>query len=247
MALSADLLLRNHWLHGTPKQRRPGASSVKAAKVLYLGGVAMEVDGVAEPVLSGSSLVAVCTTIAGADANGGVVLRARKRGVTVQFAGGTSKTLGVTSITYGATIAILIQQGTDGTPVVTNTAEQMCNLIRGHAELNKLLACKATGTGAGLTATAAATAIKHLSILGVPTERYTAPAGAVLDLRSSDVFDIGCLAMAGASGAVPTVLNSLAYLVDDAQVKSTADPLDFAVVVKHIEDGRIFVDLCEAQ
>lgn len=250
-ALAQDRLIRKYYQSAGPvAQRRPYASSSNfaASKTAYVGALMMAVAGVAEPLLSGAGLVAKCTTIAGADANGGVVLRSRQPNVTVQFAGGLTKTLAVTSITYGATTAILIQQGTDGAGAVTNTAEQMCNLIRGNGELNKLLACEATGTGAGLTATAAATAIAHLEVLGVSPERLeTVISGAAMTLRPSIAFDVGPYGMLAVSASEPTKTGSYVSLVNDNEISVATDGLDFHAPLIAIENALYFVDLAQAR
>lgn len=245
-ALSANLQPLA-WAHGFIKSTNRAANSSYANGAHgWLGSMTMSVDGVARPVVSGASMAALCTTIPGADANGGVVLSARQAAVTVQFAAGATKTLSVTSITYGATIAILIQQGTDGGGATTNTAEQMCNLIRSNGELDQLLRCKATGTGAGLTATATATAIKFVTMLGVAQYEYNALAGA-LTLNVCDGFQVGQWG-AIPDTATPPVLNSVAYIIDDATVSGTADPLSFKAPFGLLDSrGQAYVNLQEAR
>ena len=243
-ALAQDSLFRR-WYQGFPS-RQLRAAQFAASKVAYIGSLCMAVNDVAMPVLGGALLVAQATTFAGADADGGVVLRAREPGVTVQFAAGISKTLGVTSITYGATIDVLIQQGTDGAAATTNTAEQMCNLIRGNAELNKLLAVKATGTGAGLTATKAATAIACISLKGIPERRIdNSASGAAVDLLPSIVFHQGVWGMEGSTP--PTLPDDMAFILDDATVTKTADPFNFRAPVVAIDGTTIYIDLTKAQ
>lgn len=247
-ALTQDSLTRR-WLHGMPReQTRPGKSQFAAGKIAYLGSMNLFADGVAQPVVSGAPLVALCTTIPGADVNGGVVLRARDPNVTVQFAAGASKTLSVTSITYGASIAILIQQGTDGGAATTNTAAQMCNLIRSNAETDRLLACAPTGNGSGLTATAAATPIAHIAMGGVPERQINnSDSVTVLQLRPSIVFNRGIWGVQGDPTTPPTLLNGNAYLVDDQTVSGTADPLALRAPLRQFDDGIFYIDLCEAQ
>lgn len=248
-ARDSDQMLRKWYQGGPTAQRRPYGGQFAASKKAFLGSVCMQVAGIAMPLLGGASLVALCTTIAGADANGGVVLRSRQAGVTVQLAGGNDKVLGVTSITYGAsTIAVLIQQGTDNGGAVTTTAAQMCNLIRSHTELSKLLACKPTGTGAGLTATAGATAIAHLEVLGVPERQIdNAANGSALTLLPSMVFHVGKWGMAAVSGEAPTIFGSSVFLANDAEISKAADPLNFRVPLVAIENGFYFVDLGNAE
>lgn len=237
------------WAQGWVKEsRRAAAGTYATGKRGFFGSMNISVNGVAQPLVSGTALVALATTFAGADANGGVVMRAKRANVAVQFAAGNSKTLSVTSITYGATIAILIQQGTDGGGATTNTAEQMCNLIRGNGELNKLLACKATGDGSGLTATTAGTAIKFIEMLGV-TERDidNSAGGSPLALTEFDCFHVGLYGLTPDAAAVP-VLNTIGYLADDQTVTATADPLSFTAPVLQTDPrGFMFVDLSEAR
>lgn len=243
-ALAQDNLTRR-WYQGFPT-RQMRASQFAASKIAWIGSLCMAVDDVAMPILGGSLLAAQCTTIPGADADGGVVLRAREAGVTVQFAAGNSKTLGVTSISYGATTAVLIQQGTNGGGTVTNTAEEMCNLIRGNAELNRLLVCESSGTGASITATAVATAIKHVRLLGLPERRIDNSAvGSAVDLLPSIVFHQGAWGMDGSTP--PTLVGDTAYILDDSTVTKTSDGLNFRVPVVAIDGSTIFVDLTQAQ
>lgn len=243
-ALTKDNLIRKWYQGYTSRQTR--AESFAALKTAWIGSLCMAVDDVAMPVLAGTALAALCTTIPGADNNGGIILRSTEANVTVQFAGGLSKTLGVTSITYGSTIAILVQQATDGAGATTNTALEMANLLRGNAEVARLVTCKATGTGAGLTATAAATTIAQIRLLGIPERRIDNSASASpATLLPSIVFYMGTWGMDGSTP--PLVDGDQAYILDDATVTKTADALNWHAPVMAIDGSIVYIDLLQAR
>lgn len=248
MALTADLLGPNQWLHGGPKSyRRPGAGTLATAKRIYLGALAMAVDGVAQPVVSGASMAALCTLIAGADANGGVYLSARDGNVRVEFlTGGNNRTFGII-VAYGSTTDISIQLDTDGGGVATTTAKTLCDKLRAHAEANRYLRCKPQGTGASATAAAAIGAVKHICLLGANQQQQLDNSDGVADLAllPSHCFAVGTYGVLAAANNAPTV-NGEGWLSDDFTVTKVDDPLAFRVPVRHTDKGLYFVDLQEA-
>lgn len=232
------------WAHGFVKSSNRAAGTTYAASVHgYLGAMTISVDGTPRPAVSGTSMAALCTNYPGADADGGMYLSARTANVTLQLLGGTSKTLGVASITYGSTIAIVIQQATDGGGLVTSTANDTVNLIRGNAETDRLLRAKATGTGAGLTATTGATTIAFITLLGVANQEFDASQV----LNDCDTFDVGQWG-AIPDTAVPPVLNAIAYIIDDQTVSGSADALSIQVPYGLLDArGLAYVNLEEAR
>jgi len=220
---------------------------IKAGVKLFHGGLSMAVGGVGNKLLSGASLAALATTIAGADANGGLVVRARQPSVRVQLLGGVSKSLGV-NVVFGATIDVVIQQATDGGGVTTNTALEAANAVRAHALANSLVAIKHTGTGAGLTATAAAGAVAHIAFLGAAAQTYDASAALAdktLDLPDG-IFEQGTYLCLGASGDEPSMPGALVGLAD-CTCKKTLDPLDFVAPMVGFEGSAFYVDISQAR
>jgi len=249
-ALSSDRLVRRwHQSMGPTAQKRAYATSdnFAASKTAYVGGVMMAVDGVARPLLSGSSLAALCLACDGADANGGIYVRALVPGVTLTLNGGTDQTLALTSITEGATIAIVIQLATTGT-TVTTTGLVLSNFIRSHARLNELIQAEQQGTGASICAAKTATAVPHIEVLGECPERLeTVVAAAAMTLRPGVVFNVGPYGMLPLSGSVPTKTGAMVSLVNDVEISKATDRLDFHAPLVAIESGLYYVDLARAR
>lgn len=246
MALSADAPSTNYANGGIKGSRRPASGTYAAGKVAFLGGINMAVDGVGQPVVSGASMRALCYLLPGADANGGVYLSARRRAVRIRTLGGQSKTLGVDSISFGATLDITIQLGTDNSSVVTTTGNALVGLILGHGMLSELLRCQPQGTGASISTVAAMTAVPCIALLGVPSERFgDAASNAAQTLPAELCFHVGDFGIPGATGSLP-VVGSVGYLVDDNTLSATADSLSIQVPVRSNERGFYFADLQEA-
>ena len=83
---------------------------------------------------STTPLSAAILTVAGADANGGVLVYATQANVRyTQITGGANKTLGV-SVAYGAsTVDVTVQLATNGGGTSTSTAADVVGAITGHA------------------------------------------------------------------------------------------------------------------
>lgn len=245
MTALANDRLSQHWHQGhCGKYRRPSTQTMAASVCSWLGGVNMHVNGVARPILSGTALAAVCTAFNGADANGGIYARALAPGVTLALAGGTSKTLAVTSITEGETIAIVIQLGTDGADAVTTTGAVLANFIKGHARLRELIRAEMQGTGASICAIASATAVAHIGMLGVaPRRRDNADNVSALTLHPADAYEVGTFAML-ATGTAPTLRDGWVSISDDQTIAKATDNLDFQAPLVHIAGtARYFIDL----
>lgn len=250
-ALSGDRIARRWYQSmGPTGHRRPYASSnnFAASKTAYIGGVQMAVDGVARPLLSGTDLKALCLDCAGADANGGIHARALVPSVTLQLADGTSKTLAVTSVTEGATIAVLVQLGTDGGGNVTTTGAELADFLKGHARVRELLRVEMQGTGASICAVKAATAVPHIEVLGAAEERLeTVVSGAAMTLRPSVCFSVGKYGMLALSGSEPTKTDAMVSLVNDAEISKATDNLDFMAPLDAVDGAFYFVDLAQAR
>lgn len=122
----------------------------------------------------------------------------------VSHAGGTSQTLRVISITFGATyVDVAIGLGTDNADAVTTTAAAYVAFWRSHAMLNALSQVLATGDGTGLCATASVTALTFASVLGWASETYdNAAGGSALSVAMS--FNQGAARVANGSTASAT-------------------------------------------
>lgn len=246
MALSSDLSPVTFANGGPTGYRRPASGTVAAGKVLYLGGINLEIDGVARPAVSGTALEALSGNFAGANDNGGIWVNARRRGVRLTLTGGTSQTLRVVSITRGATIDIVIGLDTDNANAVTTTGLALELFLLGHAEISRLLRVKRKGNGSAICAVATQTAVPCVAVLGVPTERFgDAGSGSAQTCPASLAFAVGEMHIATTSGAAP-VAGSVAYLIDDNTISGTADALAPVVPVRAIQGGRYVVALQEA-
>lgn len=214
-----------------------GCGTLLAAKKLYKGALAMAVNGVAQPLLSGTSLIAKCATVAGADDNGGVILRALRRGVRIVFAGGTSKTLGV-SVSVGANSDVTVQLGTDNANAVTSTGAEVVNAIRGHAMAAGLLVAQATGTGAGLAAAVAATAVPFIMVLGWASKSY-GDAGSGSDQSIEMLFYTGT-AMAGPKSSdapARAAIGGPCWLEDDVTCRATPVAIDLTATLADVDSS----------
>lgn len=225
--------------------RRTVAMGTLATGVkIWKGAQALHLGGVVRPVVSGATLAALCTTIPGADANGGVTLRALRQALRVVFLGGTSKTLSLDSFTFGAsTLDLNIQLATDNAGTVTTTATALVNFIRSHAFLNQCLVAQATGTGAGLSAVATATAIVYGGLLGAAADTYDNAAGNA-NLAIPMLFQQGAMRVATGSPA-PTAASIGGQVLmgeDLGSVTTVPGPLDFTAELTNIDSrGAVYV------
>ena len=176
MAAANEMIIE---FQGTPR-RTAAARTLAAGKKLFRGAIGMHVAGVAQPLVSGSALAALLTTVPGAaaGANAGVTFRPLRSNLRVSHAGGTSQSLRVISITYGATYTdIAIGLATDNADAVTTTAAAYVAFWRSHGLLSALSLVKATGDGTGLCATASVTALVYAGVLGWADSTYDNAAG----------------------------------------------------------------------
>jgi len=244
MALSQDVMVREFYQGMRPLQHQRPSAGTMAITLLYLGALAMQVDGVAQPVVSGTAMKALALKAPGADVNGDVYVSSREANVRLTLLGGTSKTLDV-SVTYtGVYTDVLVQLGTDGGAAVTTTGAGLAQAIRKHAEADRLLRVLSNGTGASIQAVLAATAVPCITLLGVNDCRRldNAAGAAALQLPPVIAFKIGTWGMQ--PGAVPpTALGSPGYLVDDNTVSATVDPLALRAPLFAADSGLLFMDL----
>jgi len=190
-----------------PKQRRAGKIGWAAggATTIAQGELAMAIDGVAYPAMSGTALagkLVQLTSYLGDGTNGVAYRSIGRQRVKIQYLAGTSKTLGLGGVLQGVGITALtlqIQLGTDGGGLVTSTLADVANFV------NRDAACAfygvkaaAYGTTSTLAALTAATAIAKVGLLGWAQATYTnASTSANADLEQ--VFYLGTKTVAGSS------------------------------------------------
>lgn len=244
-ALAIDVGPRTFAFELPRHQRRPSLGVVPAATRLFFTSICMQAAGKAVPVVSGTAMAALCKTFAGGDANSGLIVSARNANVRVALTSGAAESI---AVTLGATedIAITYNNG-------TSTPNSLLQLIRGHAEANRILRAKATGTGAGTALVAvliANGAVPHIAILGVPTVPIDNSAGVGdLTLGPAVAFDCGTFAANADPSNIPAEGTWASILDDNTYSSSVADPLALQVPIRYVNDPRGFVygDLAEAR
>lgn len=228
---------------GQPR-RTVAMGTLASALKSWKGSLGIHLGGVVRPLVAGATLAALLTTIPGADANGGVTLRALRPGVTVALSGGTSTSLGLTSITFGAnTVAVVIQLAADNAAAITTTAAALVAFIRSHAFLNQILLCQATGTGAGLCAAASTTAITFGAVLGWAEGTYGDPA-AQSNQTVPMLFQQGAARVSvGSPAPTAAAMGGPVGLGDDLGAVTLAPgPLDFTATLSNIDSrGAVYV------
>ena len=228
---------------GAPR-RTVAMPTLAAGLKVWKGSLCMHLGGVVRPVVAGATLAALLTTIPGADANGGITLRAVRPGVTVALSGGTSTSLGLTSITFGAnTVAIVIQLAADNAAAITTTANALVAFIRSHAFLNGLFVCQATGTGAGLCAAASTTAITFGAVVGWAADTYGDAASQANQSIAMSFAQGAARVAVGSPAPTAAALGGPVGLNDDlGTVDLTPGPLDFTAILSNIDSrGAVYV------
>lgn len=219
MALSNEIAVT---FKGGPGISRTAATLATAKRVLK-GALSMLVAGKVYPV---GSLTALALSLAGADANGGILVWSPQHRVRIALTGGTSQTLALTSITYGAsTIDISIKLSTDNADAVTTTGAVLAAFIRNHGLLSQILRVAARGTGASICAVASITAVPQVKLLGWAAKTYDNSAGGS-DLAVEMEFKTGVAQAAPASGDAPTraMVGGQVTLTDDVTCAAAYDP-----------------------
>lgn len=209
-----------------------GASTLAATKRLLKGGLSMRVGSKIYPV---GALAALVLTIAGVDANGGITVWSPQHRVRLALTGGTSQTLDLTSITYGAsTIDISIVLGTDNANAVTTTANAFCAFVRNHGVLSQLLRVAPTGTGATALATASVTAVPQVKLMGWSGKTYgDAAAQADQPIEMEFKTGIGQAQANGSDAPTRAMIGGLVTVTDDVMVSAAFDP--FALQVELVD------------
>lgn len=223
------------------------AGSLATGKKIWGGSVAMLVDTVVTPLVSGSALVALSTTIPGADANGDIAAYSGQQNVRMQFLAGVSKVFGVTvSFANAGFVDVIVQLATDNGGVVTSTANDVVAGIRAHALASSLLSVFAKGTGASLAAVAAATAIVKITVLGLAASTYDNAAGvAPLTIPMSFVWAYAnCAAKVGDAPNINQIGGKLLLVDDIGTVAATLDGFSLTgTLIDIAEDGTSFVKI----
>lgn len=232
----------NNWLHGMPQYARwPALGKIAAGAKCYLGSISMSVDGLVMPVLSGTAMAAKAKTFAGGDANSGLIVLSRSTGVRVALISGAAESISTTM--GGTTIDIGITYNN-----TVSTPNSLANLVRGHAEADRLLRVKATGTGAGTAITAAAlAAVPAVLMMGQAPQRLdNSDSSDPTPLPPSICFPVGPYGVQADPSNLPP-LNGEAFIVDDNTISSVADPLAFRCPVRYVDSkGMYYADLSAA-
>ena len=199
------------------------ASTLASGKRTLKGGLSMLVGGKVYPV---GALTALALSLPGADADGGILVWSPQQRVRIALTGGTSQTLGLTSITFGAsTVDISIKLGTDNADAVTTTGAALAAFIRTHGLLSQILRVAPRGTGASICAVATVTAVPQVMLLGWAAKTYDNSAGGS-DLAVEMEFKTGVAQAAPASGDAPTraMVGGQVTLTDDVTCAAAYDP-----------------------
>lgn len=200
-----------------------GASTLAATKRLLKGGLSMRVGGKVYPV---GALTALALSLPGADADGGILVWSPQQRVRIALTGGTSQTLGLTSITFGAsTVDISIKLGTDNADAVTTTGTALAAFIRTHGVLSQILRVAPRGTGASICAVATVTAVPQVKLLGWASKTYGDTASQA-DQTIEMEFKTGIAQAVGNGNDAPTraMVGGLVTVTDDVMVSAAYDP-----------------------
>ena len=231
---------------GDRLHRRPWAGTFKASKHAYLTSLCMQVDGVARPLLSGSSMDALATAVGTTDA--GLLLTARRKGVKFAIIdpGGNSKERHIL-ITHSTEFTIVsLYAATGGGGAITTTALEAQDAIRDHAIANSLLRVKLAGTGASAVVAAAAASVVSVEMLGCSELEIDETTAADITLPLTTTFTVnepgsgtGLLSV-----NVAPVEGGEACLIDDQTCSATeASALDLRGPCVGVENSWYYIDL----
>lgn len=202
---------------GCLQHRRPWAGTFKEDKIAFLGGLMMQVDGVARPVLSGASMDALATAVG--TGNAGLLVTARRKGVKLAIVDPAGNDQAAyTEVTHSTIFTVVsVYVATDGAGAITSTAKQVQNMLRENAEAARLLRVKLAGTGASAMVAAAAASMVAIEVLGHSVYSIDGTGDADLALEDDVTFVVaepgggtGLLA----DGSPPTE-GGEAFLLDD--------------------------------
>lgn len=243
-ALADNLLPIEYYDQLNVIRRRPRAGTVATGKRIFMGALAMAVDGVARPVLNEADQItaSIPLLVAGADANGGAYFTARKPNVRVVYVSGVAETI---AFAYGATIDVTItyNNGTSTQLTVIN------NLLRGNSEFNRLLRVAKQGTGASSPSAKTVTAVPCVQLEGVSRHDLDNSAGgSPMAIDPTIAFEIGAVGLVPKTSDAPT-LEALGYLDDDQTVRGTADQLSLRgnVVASRSDSTLYYLDLATVE
>ena len=199
------------------------ANTLATAKRVLKGALSMLVAGKVYPV---GALTTLALSLPGADADGGILVWSPQHRVRIALTGGTSQTLALTSITFGATyVDISIKLSTDNADAVTTTGTALAAFLRNHGLLSKILRVAARGTGASICAVATITAVPQVTLLGWASKTY-GDAASQSDQTIEMEFKTGIAQAAPASGDAPTraMVGGMVTLTDDVTCAAAYDP-----------------------
>lgn len=230
-----------------PLQERTLHTTIMApGQKIFQGTLAMQVAGKVYSLANGfDALRPVMLNVAGADANGGLLVYSRQANMQLVLLGGISQTFGV-SVAYTATnIQVVVQLATSGAGAVTSTANAVVNGILAHATASKYIRVKATGTGLGLAAALVATNVPMFKLLGFAEKTYDNAASLIDWVDEFRFYDGSARLIALVSDPVtPAMVGSNVAIHDEITVKATPSSLDYEIPLIDVTFiGEIFCDV----
>jgi len=195
---------------------------------VYKGTLATQIDGLVYNL--DQDLTPLFRTVPGADANGGIVLWTTQANVFYSQSKAASSVLGLKIVYATNQININVTLAADGGAVVTSTANDVAELIWGHATASKYLHANFTGTGLGLAAAFVSAHVPEQVLLGLAEETYdnaTNASALVAPMR----FKQGVCAI-GQYGLDPVTISNIGSdvaIADCNTIKATVGPLDYPV------------------
>lgn len=229
-------------------------TTLAAGKVIYKGVLGFSVDGKAYDTDSVLNAVGnpLYLTVAGADANGGVIVWSKQQNVRyVQIGSAGTQALSVSMVTNVVlhTIDITVLIGTNmGT--VTSTANDVVAALLAHAGISSILRFGATGTGLGLVAASPGVTpqfqhVPQIFLLGVAQNTYDNSAS-MTDLVDEFRFTQGICRLASlpTDPITPAMKGGLVGIADNITVKGTPTSLDYtAKLIDVATSGAIYVNI----
>lgn len=238
-ALASDKLTRK-WLSDGLRARSVAAGQLAANQTVYLGAVAMSVDGVVRPVVSGSALLQLGSEVGGGGANNSIYLRALTQAVKAELADpGSNNAHEHVDVNFAeGEVRISIFLATDGMGGITSTASSVVQSLRRHGLASQLVVAEAKGNGSGVLPAVSLTPVKHLEVLGVACRRLVSKSTAI-PLTPSDEFLTGVYGLSATGG----VTGGMVAILNDQEVGRPTNGFDFVLPAVSVRDGVAYCDL----
>lgn len=226
-------------------------NTLATGKKIYGGTLAMQVNGVATPLVSGTDLQALSTLIAGADANGDIFAYASQSNVALTLtdpnANNASLVIRV-NFAVGGKVNIIALLATGNAGAITTTANQLIDALRAHPIASKYLTARVriSATGASAVVATAITNINYINVLGVSSATYDNAAGGS-PLTVPMTFTFGYYEVIGKTGDAPTRadIGSEVILTNDLfEVGATLDSSSLRATLIDVDsNGTLFAKI----